>query len=72
MLLSLGGKLAIDKEYQNCIAVLTAAIFRREQRYDITQRLFEIAKKHSIMPMICVELLRSKKIDKATKQICRE
>ena len=64
--------MAIDKEYQNCIAVLTAALFRREQRYDITPRLFEIAKKHSIMPMICGELLRSKKIDKATKQICRE
>lgn len=61
-----------EPEYQNCFAIVSAALFGAGGEYRVSPELFEIAGKHSILPLVCGQLMKKCKMDTETKRFCRE
>lgn len=64
--------MTIDREYQNCLNILAAALFGKESEYEETEGLWEIAQKHSVTPLICGQLMRRRGCEKDKRQFYRE
>lgn len=64
--------MAIDREYRNCLNILAASLFGKECEYEETEGLWEIAQRHSVIPLICGQLMKQRGREKDKRQRYRE